>query len=422
MTDKLDHGKTPDPADFSLFDPVVQSDPYPFYKALHEKCPVYKLPENGFYVLSKYEDVTAALRHYGTFSSVMERTFLLQGENSKVFLQILREKGWEHVPTLQRSDPPQHTRYRKIMDRAMNIKQVRNLHTRMSDVVRDLIDRFIDRGECDFIEEFAFPFPGTIIAELIGLDGRGWRQYRAWADNLLSYSTRVLTLDELRNAAEVEVTMQHFLAGILEDRRQNPREDLMTALVSAYEGEEPLTMHELQNVMHQLISGGYETVPSALNHAMLHLIQMPDVAARVRADPSLLRSFIDESIRWQGAVQGHVRVTKKDTEVRGVRIPAGSFCFARWGAANRDDDEFPNADRFELGRENANCHLGFGYGVHVCPGSMLARQELAIGIGALLERLDDIQLARPLPHPMHRTSIGFLPMKELHIRFRKRAA
>jgi cytochrome P450 len=422
VPDSPGNREIPDPSQFSLFDPLVQSDPYPFYQALHAKCPVYRLPENGFYLLTKYDDLVAALRDYPTFSNVMERAMLLQGENSKAFLKILREKGWEHVPTLQRSDPPQHTRYRKIIDRALNIKQVRNIAGRMTEVVNGLIDGFIDRGECNFIEEFAFPFPGTIIAELVGLEGKDWPQYRAWADNLLSYSTRVLPLDELLRAAEIEVGMQHFLAEILEDRRKNPREDLMTALVSAYEGEEPLTMHELQNVMHQLISGGYETVPSAMNHAMLHLIQMPEIAARVRADRSLVRPFIDESLRWQSPVQGHVRAVMKDAEFRGVKIPAGSFAMARWGAANRDEDRFPNADTFELGRENANMHVGFGVATHVCPGAMLARQELTIAINALLDRLDDIQLARPLPDPVHRPSMGFLPMKELQIKFRKRAA
>jgi cytochrome P450 len=409
-------------AGFSMFDPKVQSNPYPWYPVLHEKCPVYRMPENGFFMLTKYDDLVAAMRDYSTFSSVMERAMLLQGANAKDFIAILREKGWEHVPTLQRSDPPQHTRYRKIIDRALNIKQVRNLQPRLEEVVHGLIDQFIDRGECDFIEEFAFPFPGTIIADLIGLEGRDWRQYRAWADNLLSYFTRVLSREELLKAAETEVAMQHVLAGILEDRRKHPREDLMTALVSAYEGEEPLTMHELQNVMHQLISGGYETVPSALNHAMLHLITMPDVMAKLRADRSLLRPFIDESLRWQSPVQGHVRAVVKDTEVRGVKMPAGSFCMARWAAANWDPERFPNPETFELGRENANQHVGFGTATHVCPGAMLARQELTIAINALLDRLDDIRLARPLPDPVHKPSLGFLPMKELHIAFRKRAA
>jgi cytochrome P450 len=420
MPDKIDNPSALAPTDFSFADPAVQSAPWGFYQSLHSKCPVYKVPETGIYMISRYGDLNTALRDPLRFSNVLERAAVLQGENAKVFLGILRERGWEHIPTLQRSDPPKHTRYRRILDRAFNMKQVRNLTPHLEEVARNVIDRFIDRGECNFIEEFAFPFPGTIIAELVGLNGSDWPRYRAWADNLLAYSTRVMTVEQLTQAAETELEMQHTLAAILEDRKKNPREDLMTALVSAYEDEEPLTMHELQNVMHQLIAGGYETVPSALNHAVWHLVRFPEVAARLRADRSLMRAFIDESLRFESPVQGLYRTATEDMEFGGTAIPKGSLCNVRYGAANRDETQFPHGDRFDLDRDNANQHLAFGAGAHFCPGAVLARQELTVGLNAILDRMDDLELARPLPDPVHRPSMGFLPMKELHIRFRKR--
>ena len=408
------------PEDFSLFDPAVQSAPWDFYKALHSKCPVYRLPENGMYVVAGYDQLNAALRDPGSFSSVLEMAGMLQGDNAKLFLDMLKERGWEHIPTLQRSDPPQHTRYRRIIDRAFNVKQVRGLQPRLEEVVNGLIDRFIDRGECDFIEEFAFPFPGTIIAELIGLQSGDWPRYKAWAMNVISYSTRVLTADELRRCGEIELEMQHTFAAIFEDRRKNPRDDLMSALVTAYEGDEPLTMHELQNVMHQLIAGGYETVPSALNHAMLHLIRFPEVMARLRADRSQMRAFIDESLRYESPVQGLYRRAARDLEVVGTSIPKGAPCIVRFGAANRDESRFDHAAEFDMDRENNNQSLAFGAGPHVCPGAVLARQEMAVALNAILDRMDDIQLAKPLPDPLHGPSLRFLPMRELFLRFRKR--
>jgi cytochrome P450 len=409
-----------DPGEFSLFDPKVQSDPFAFYRAMHAKCPVYKLPENGFFLVSKYDDLHTVLRDTATYSSVMERTTFLQGENGKVMVEILREKGWEHVPTLQRADPPNHARYRKIIDRAMNIKQVRNLAPRLEQIVHGLIDRFIDRGECNFVDEFAFPFPGTVIAELVGLGAEGVAQHHAWSENMLSYSTRVLSREELIACAEKEVVMQHILADTFEDRRKNPREDLMTALVTAYEGEEPLTMNELQNIMHQFISGGYETVPSALGHAMWQLLRFPEAMKELRADRSLMRQFTDESLRFEAPTQGLYRRAAKDTELNGTKIPEGAFVIARYGAANRDPDQFPNPDRFDIHRDNANRHLSFGNGIHFCPGALLARQEFAVAFNAILDRMDDIELARPLPEPAHRPSVGLLPLKELHIKFRKK--
>ena len=407
------------PEDFSLADPAVQSNPYEFYHTLHEKCPVYKVPETGIYLISSYPELKDALHDYGTFSNVLERAGVLQGENAKVFLNTLDERGWKHIPTLQRSDPPNHSRYRKIVDRAFNMKQVRNLQARMTTLVNELIDKFIDRGECDFIEEFAFPFPGTIIAELVGLDGSEWPRYRRWAENLLAYGTRVMTVEELREAAEIELEMQHTYAAIFEDRRKNPREDLMSALVMAYEGDEPLTMHELQNLMHQFTAGGYETVPSALNHGIWTLIRYPEVAEELRADRSLIRNFIDECLRWEAPVQGLYRTAKVDTDLGGTHIPAGSLCNVRYGAANRDNSQFPDADTFDLHRPNSNQHLGFGAVPHVCPGAVLGKQEMTVAYNVILDRMADLQLAAPMPDPVHRTSFGFLPMKQLRVKFRK---
>jgi cytochrome P450 len=421
MADKSASDAVPDPSAFSLLDPKVQDQPFEFYRSLHAHCPVYKLPENDFYVVSKYDDLRTMLRDPGTYSSVMERALLLQGENGRIITDILREKGWEHVATLQRSDPPKHARYRKIVDRALNAEQVRNLAPRLDQIVNELIDKFIDRGECDFVAEFAFPFPGTVVAELIGLEAKDVPRYRAWSENMLSYSTRVLTREELRECAEKEVEMQHFLAGIFEDRRKNPRKDLMTALVTAYEGEEPLTMHELQNIMHQLISGGYETVPSALSHAMWQLIRFPEAMNALRADRSLIKNFIEESIRFESPTQGLYRRTAKDAELGGTKIPAGAYCIARYGAANRDESKFPHADEFDIHRANANQHIAFGFGAHFCPGSVLARGEFQATFNAILDRMDDIELARPLPSPAHKPSMGLMTLKELWIRFRKSA-
>jgi cytochrome P450 len=410
-----------DPSDYSLLDPKVQSDPYPFYRAPQAKCPVYRLPENGMYLIAGYAGLNEAVRDPSRFSNFVEMAGVLQGDNACIFLDMLRERGWVHVPTLQRSNPPKHTRYRRIIDRAFNVKQVRNLQPRLEEVVQGLIDKFIDRGECDFIEEFAFPFPGTIIAELIGLSSNDWPRYKAWSLNLIGYSTRVLTPDELRRSAETELEMQHAFAAIFEERRKSPRDDLMTALVSAYEGEEPLTMHELQKVMHQLIAGGYETVPSALNHAVWHLICFPAAQAALRADRSLMRAFIDESLRFESPVQGLYRTAAQDTELGGTKIPAGSHCIVRFGAANRDAAQFAEPDRFDLFRDNGNQSVAFGAGVHVCPGAVLARQEMTAALNAILDRMDDLQLARPLPDPVHNPSLRFIPMRELRLKFTKRS-
>jgi cytochrome P450 len=216
--------------------------------------------------------------------------------------------------------------------------------------------------------------------------------------------------------------MQKFFAGIFEDRRKAPREDLMTALLMAYEGDAPLSMHELQNVMHQLISAGYETVKSALAHGVWQMVRFPDVVAEVRANRDLLPRFINESLRWESPVQGLWRKVMNDVEVAGTTIPKGALCSVRFGAGNRDEERFPDAATFDIHRENAAYHLGFGKGTHFCPGAALARAELMAAYNQLLDRMDDFELDEPLPYPVHAPSAALTPMKALKIRFTKRAA
>ena len=410
------------PDDFNLFDHAVQSDPYPLYRTLHATCPVWKVPQTGHMLVAGYDELRAMLRDTGTYSSVLERSKLMQrGDNATILLDILRARGWEHVQTLALLDPPQHTRHRKIIDLALGPRRVRTIVPRIEALARELIGQFIDHGTCDFIEEFAIPFPGIIIAEQVGLDASEYMTFRTWSETLLSYSTRQLSPDEMRAAAETELEMQHYLADIFADRRANPRDDLMSAMVAPpQDGDAPLSMHELQNLMHTLISGGYETVTSAIAHMMWSFIRFPDIPAELRADPGLIRNFVEEGLRWESPTQGLWRKVRQDTELGGVALQAGNICMPRFGAANRDPKKFPDPDRFDPHRDNASQHLSFGTGVHFCPGAMLARTELAIACAALLDAMEDFSLARPLPDPVHKPAVNFIPLRELHVAFRKR--
>ncbi len=411
----------PTPDQFDLFDHEVQSNPYPFYHAMQAHCPVYRLPQNGFYLISDYADLRAVLMDHETFSNqVLRHSVLQKGDNSKIFADILRERGWEPYLALQRADPPEHRKYRKIIDRVLNAKHALSVVPRMQQLAKELIDRFIDKGECDFVEEFALPFPGTIIAEQIGLDASEVGTFKKWADNGLSLFSRLLSADEMRAAAEIELEMQHYLVGVFEARKKEPKNDIISYLVNTVDGEEPLTMQEMQAVMNQVVIGGYETVISAFCHGMWTLIRFPDVTAELRTDRSLIPNFINESLRWESPTQGLFRVTKKDVELGGTHIPAGSVCLARYGAANRDPAMFPDPDRFDLHRENSNSHLAFGTGIHFCPGSTFARHEMSVAWNAILDRMDNLELAKPLPYPVHKPNMQLFPMRELFVKFTKR--
>lgn len=405
----------------SIMDHATQSCPWAFYKQLHEHSPVHRVPETGAYIVSAYEDLKEVLGDPAHFSSRSGSAAGLQAGNVRLQQEILAERGWAHVATLQRTDPPEHSRYRKLLNRVFTARKVASMASHIDDITNELIDNFADRGECEFMSELALPLPGIVIAEELGLGRDGIQTFARWADAMLAPSMRLLTREETIEVTETELEAQHHLAAVFEDRRANPRDDLISALVHAHgDDDEPLTVHELQNLMHQLVTGGFETTTSALGHALWLLLRNPDQMALLRGDPGLMKGFIEESLRIESPVQGLARRAVTDTEVAGVMIPEGSLVYTRYGAANRDESMFPDADRFDIRRSNATQHLAFGAGHHYCIGAALARQEMHSAFTNLLRRLDHIELAAPLPEPAHHPSIFLLPLKELRLRFTKK--
>ena len=406
---------------FSLLDPAVQSDPRDVHAVLHEHCPVYRMPETSMYVVSRYDDLRGVLRDPETFSNDLVASGGVNGPIYHLHTEALEARGWAHMQTLQRTDPPVHGRYRRLLDQVFNIQRINALIPRIEAVTNELIDRFVDRGECEFVSEFAFPMPGIIIAEQLGLDAEQIATFKRWADAILSPAMNPMTEEEILSAAETELEMQHFLAGVFESRRREPRSDMISVLVNTRdEGEAPLTVHELQNLMHQLISGGYDTVIAALANSLWLLLRYPEQMAKLRARPELLKNFIDEALRVESPIQGLFRRATRDVEVAGTVIPKDAMVVVRYAAANHDPAKFACPYTFDIERKNAATHLAFGNGVHFCVGRLLARQELLTGFTLLLERLETIELARPLPDPPHHPSMLLHPMKELPIRFTPR--
>ena len=382
----------------TLLDPAVQACPFAYHQQLREKAPVYRMPETGFYVISNYEDLKTVLSDPATFSNDIEIE-QLAGEAAadlgRMFDDHLAEVGWGHVQTLQRTDPPVHGRYRRLINRTLTPPMVKAMLPSLNRIADDLIDAFIDKGECDFVQAFAFPLPGLIIAEQIGLDAAQINTFKAWSDGMLAPAMGLL-VDEAsaKKYSEVEAEAQHYLAKLFEERRANPTDDMLSALLAeSTEGDEPLTMHELQNLMNQLITGGYTTTADSIANAMLLLIENPDQMELLRNDRSLLRNFAEEALRHSSSVQGLFRRTTVDTELSGVMIPANSIIHTRYGSANWDESVFPAPEKFDITRENASKHLAFSRGPHFCVGQPLAIQELMIGFDRILDRLDNIQLA-----------------------------
>jgi cytochrome P450 len=404
-----------------LSDLGVQDDPFPYYAEQHARCPVWHEDDIDLYVVGGYAAARAALLDVEHFSSRPVRRGVPGDPAAMAYHQRLAERGWARASTLQRTDPPVHTHYRSLLNRVFTPGRVRQLAPRIDELAGMLVDRVLPDGRCEFVSSVALPLPGILIAEQLGLDHTQYETFRRWADAMLALAQRRMTVEEALAEADVEIEAQHHLAAAFEERRANPTDDLISALVHAHgEGEEPLTMGELQDLMHQLVTGGFETTTAALSTGVWLLCRYPDQQALLWEQPDLLRSFIDEVLRFDSPVQGLWRQSTCPVTVEGVEIPEAASVMVRYGAANRDPSVFADPDRFDITRDDAKNHIAFGLGPHYCVGAALARQQMTSAFTVIIERMRALELDGELPEPAHHPSFFLRPLRTLPVRFRTR--
>ena len=321
------------PVDHTMLDPLVQDDPWDFYQELHERCPVFPMPEIGAVMVSRYEDVRFVLTNPELFSSAGRGGGTrkgLQVDNARRYEQILRERGWGHVETLQRTDPPVHTAYRQLVAKAFLPRRIKSMADHIDDVTTELIDGLIDAGVCEFNLDFAMPLPGIIIAEELGLDRSEIHRFNRWAGAMLALAMRPLTEaravgdrgDRARGTASPGGRVR------ASPSRTERRPDLHACPRGRRNEDDavPLTVAELQNLMHQLVTGGFETTTRPSNHGMCLMTWYPEVQERVHVgDPSLIPGFVEEVLRFESPVQGLMRRATQDVELNGSAIAR-----ARW--------------------------------------------------------------------------------------------
>ncbi len=400
----------------------VQDDPFPYYREQMAKCPVWHEDDINLYVIGGHEEARAALGDLKTFSSKPSAgNRAVKPEVVMAYMKVLEEKGWIHTPILQRVDPPEHGRARKILNRVFTPAQVKSYVPEIEEITHGLVDSMLQRGGCEFVKEFALPLPGRFIARHLGLNDDEYPRFRRWAEAMLSLAQRNdMTVEEAIIEANIEVEEQHFVVAEFEKRRQNPGgNDLISMIVHAHgDDEEAFSTTELITLMHQLITGGFETTTGALSAAMLLLLRHPDQQQMLRDDRSLMPNFIEEVLRYDAPVQGLWRSVQCPVSIGGVDIPEKSAAMVRYGAANRDPRVFENPDVFDIRRPNAKNHVSFGFGVHFCLGAALARQQMSSAFSILLDRVAEFELAKPLEFPMYDRSFFLRPLRELHLRVR----
>ena len=411
--------------EFNLLEDETRECPFKYFEAIrHLDKPVYFMPELGAYYVSRYEDVRFIKKHPEIFSNDIYKHGSQRGGTSRnVAEEFKNENGWARVPTLQRTDPPVHTKYRGLINDAFSVARIRNMTNYIETVVNDLIDKFIDEGKCDFMWDFSVPLPCTVIADQLGVPREKIWQLKRWSDAMLAPGGGFTDEAQALECAKQVVEAQQFFAEVLGERKHEPKDDIISDLAYAKLKDDPdgpereLDMFELQDLLDQLLTGGNETTTNAIGSGLMLLLQRPELMDRMRSDQKLIRNFIEESLRYETPVLHLWRVAVEDTELGGIAIPKGSSIAVGYASANRDEAVFDDSETFDIERKKAGAHLAFGSGPHHCPGAALARQEMYSAFTIFLHRLDNIR-AVDRNEPFKHVPSSFLRgLSNLHLEF-----
>lgn len=379
----------------SLLDPGVMQNPFPLYQWAIANAPVMPVPmgEMTLYFVSSYELVSEAAGRVEDFSNAFTET--LSGALSlDPDVKAILDEGWPQMDTLLTADPPTHTRFRKLVNLAFSMPKVNALEGAIRDKVTRLIDGFIDKGKCEFVEEFGVPLPVQVICEQLGFDLSEQGNVKRWSDAFADRLGRMISKERELECSREVVEFQHAVKAKIDERRSAATNDLLSDLVNArIDGETPLDDAEILSIAQQLMVAGNETTTHSLAGGLVQLAQAPEQIAKVRENPKLIGNLVEEVLRTETPTAGMWRVAMRDTTLGGVDIPKGATMMLRYAAANRDPAKYPDPDRFDVERTNARTHMAFGKGIHMCVGNMLSRKEMTVAFEELIRRLDDIRIA-----------------------------
>jgi cytochrome P450 len=367
--------------DFGAFDDVVSGnirDPYPELARQNREEPVQRIDISGMpgeegkpvFIVYRHEDIVLMLRDNETFSSAIIISAFGDVLGKQVMLGM---------------DEPEHGRHRALVSKVFSQKALARWEDNLvGKVGNELIDGFARVGKADLVKDFTFPYPTQIIAGLLGLPRDDYPQFQRWSISLLSF-----TINPERGKAASEALVKYF-GPILEARRAEPRDDLISSLAQAAIDGEKLSDEEIYSFLRLLLPAGVETTYRSLGNLLFAMLSHREQFEAVKGDRSLLPQAIEEAVRWDAPLLNITRVTTRETELGGVKIPAGCSVMPMLGAANRQEDRYPEPDEFDIFRA-AKGNVGWGHGVHVCLGMHLARMEMRVAMNLLIDRLPNLR-------------------------------
>jgi cytochrome P450 len=401
-------------------DRAVHDDPYAYWDWLRSQHPVWQEPNYGVFMVTGHEEAMAVYNDATNYSSCNTiagpfTKFSVPFEGDDVS-QIIDEHRHElpFSDQLPSFDPPIHTEQRGLLMRLITPKRLSENEEFMWRLCDRQLDEFLDKGECEFISEYASPFTLLVIADLEGVPESDHGKFKARLTNLIGGPTAHNPLEFLYDQ----------FTEYVEDRRRNPREDVLTGLATATypDGSTP-DAKDVALIAANLFAAGQETTVRLLSFALQMLGERPDLQQRVRDDRTLIPNFIEETLRIESPLRGQFRMARRRTSLAGLDIPAGASVLLLPGAANRDARFFENPYEFDVNRANARKHLGFGFGIHTCAGAPLARAEGRVTINRLLDRTSEIRISEAAHGPAGARRYEYLPtylfrgLTNLHVEF-----
>ena len=376
----------------------LRDDPYSLYRFLLAADPVHWDPELGAWLLARYADVVGSLTD-ARFSADRTRP-------------DLGADAYQLAKSMLVSDPPDHTRLRALVQKAFTPRMVDQLRPRIVAIVGELLDRIAERGDSfDVIADLAYPLPVVVIAELLGVPAEDRVKFHEWSAMLAASLDPQADAQVREGVVPARQALHAYLRGIIAERRRAPRADLISALVAAEEQGEVLREPELVVMCTLLLIAGHETTVNLIGNGLLALLQHPDQLQRLRSDPELISSAVEELLRFDSPVQMTARIALAPVELGGKVIEPGQWVLPLLGAANHDPAQFAEPDSLDLGR-TPNPHVAFGRGIHFCLGAPLARVEGQLALGALIRRFGKLSLAGT---PVRRDQITLRGLQSLPV-------
>ena len=412
-------------------DPSLVPDPHPYFDHLRSKCPVVKEPHYGVLAVTGFEEATTILKDTDEFSSCIAvggpfppLPFTPEGSDitEQIEAHLTELPMYEHMVTM---DPPRHTDARSLLNRLLTPSRLKANEDFMWRLADEVLDDFIADGQCEFLSAYAKPFSLLVIADLLGVPEEDHEEFRTVL-GAPRPGANVGSLDhtDLIGTNPLEWLDEKFI-GYLEDRRKEPKDDVLTALATATypDGSVPPVIEVVRSATF-LFAAGQETTTKLLSASLRVLGDRPDIQEALRQDRSRIPVFIEEALRMDAPVKSQFRLAKKDTKIGETDVPAGTIMMVCPGAVNRDPVRFEDPHTFSLDRKNVREHIAFGRGVHSCPGGPLARVEGRVSIERILDRLSEITIDEDKHGPIDNRSYTYEPtfilrgLTELHIKFK----